>query len=178
MLFYYMLRGINLIMNLFPSADYHTNKNNHPNGWSFLLCLLDTINAILLKAEWNRFAYFFLLTRRKYICSHQFLNWWQQMSTGHLHFWSFASPGDHKNIPPLRVGYFYGGAEGQPVLTTKLSKDYIYSFRGDSSLLGWCVFTVWCVYVITIFLLVFSEIPRYQCTDYFLRFPPYYHSPP
>ena len=29
-----------------------------------------------------------------------------------------------------------GGAEGQPVLTTKLSKDYIYSFRGDSSLLG------------------------------------------
>ena len=26
----------------------------------------------------------------------------------------------------------YGGAEGQPVLTTKLSKDYIYSFRGDT----------------------------------------------
>ena len=30
----------------------------------------------------------------------------------------------------------YGGAEGQPVLTTKLSKDYIYSFREDSTLLG------------------------------------------
>ena len=34
------------------------------------------------------------------------------MSTGHLHFRSFDSPGDYKNIPPVRVGYFSGGAEG------------------------------------------------------------------
>ena len=41
--------------------------------------------------------------------------------------------------PPLdfhQMVAWNGGAEGQPVLTTKLSKDYIYSFRGDSSLLG------------------------------------------
>ena len=35
-----------------------------------------------------------------------------------------------------KIVLLVGGAEGQPVLTTKLSKDYIYSFRGDSSLLG------------------------------------------
>ena len=44
-----------------------------------------------------------------------------------------------KEEPPLdlhQMVVWNGGAEGQPVLTTKLSKDYIYSFRGDSSLLG------------------------------------------
>jgi len=29
------------------------------------------------------------------------------MPTGYLHLKSFDSPGDHKNIPPKRVGYFY-----------------------------------------------------------------------
>ena len=32
-------------------------------------------------------------------------------------------------------GFPAGGGEGQPVLTTKLSREYIYSFRGDNSLL-------------------------------------------
>jgi hypothetical protein len=27
------------------------------------------------------------------------------------------------------VAYFYGGGEAQPVLTTSISKDFIYSFR-------------------------------------------------
>ena len=40
-----------------------------------------------------------------------------------------------KHIFTKKKGFGYapfGGAEGQPVLTTKLSKDYIYSFRGDT----------------------------------------------
>ena len=50
-----------------------------------------------------------------------------------------AAPQKHYTVllsRPVWVAFIFGGAEGQPVLTTKLSKDYIYSFRGDSSLLG------------------------------------------
>ena len=35
-----------------------------------------------------------------------------ELYTGQFHLDWFDSPGDHKNIPPFRVGYFYGGAEG------------------------------------------------------------------
>ena len=61
-----------------------------------------------------------------------------QQSIGLLHVDGFDS---HILVMPMKNttqmgGVIIGGAEGQPVLTTKLCKDYIYSFRGDSSLLG------------------------------------------
>ena len=64
-----------------------------------------------------------------------------QQATVHrtVAFKLFDSPRPNA-IPKIKTtqkgGFIFGGAEGQPVLTTKLSKDYIYSFRGDSSLLG------------------------------------------
>ncbi len=46
-------------------------------------------------------------------CSHQFLNWWQQLSTGQLHVDGFEShhPNTHTKTktPPNRVVFYFGG---------------------------------------------------------------------
>ena len=99
--------------------------------------VLYKLSCCYIEAEGNRFT-FLLFAKSKNNSSNQFLNWLQELSTGQLHFDRFDSPSFHKTIARTLYGcvLLFGGAEGQPVLTTKLSKDYIYSFRGDSSLLG------------------------------------------
>ena len=42
--------------------------------------------------------------------SHQFLNWWQQMSTGHLHLDGFEPHiATKKKNHTIRCGFFFGG---------------------------------------------------------------------
>ena len=70
--------------------------------------------------------------------SHQCLHWWQQQSAGLLHINGFdfhILTSTNKKTTQVG-GFFIGGGEGQPVLTTKLSKDYIYSFRWDTGVLS------------------------------------------
>ena len=42
-------------------------------------------------------------------CSHQFLNWWQQLSTGQLHLDGFESTSKQKRDTPKGVSLFWWG---------------------------------------------------------------------
>ena len=55
------------------------------------MCLLGTIDSILLKAKGNLLAFLFLFARSKNNCSNQFLNWLQELSTGQFHLDWFDS---------------------------------------------------------------------------------------
>ena len=58
----------------------------------------------------NRFAFFFLSTRKKNISRTQFANWVQQVSTGHLHLRSFDSgAGDKKRERQKPLSFFGAG---------------------------------------------------------------------
>ena len=110
-----------LHLNWFDSAA--TIKKSHPFGWDFFMCLLDTIDAILLKAEGNRFASFLLSTRRKDICSLQFLNWWQQMSAGHLQLNWFDSAATIKISHPSGWDIFMVEPRGiEPLSESNLTR--------------------------------------------------------
>ena len=66
----------------------------------------------------NRFAFSFFFEKKENRRSHQFLNWWQQVSTGHLHFNRFDSVSlTHKKRETLlRVSLFLVPATGiEPV---------------------------------------------------------------
>ena len=66
----------------------------------------------------NRFAFSFFLKKKENRRSHQFLNWWQQVSTGHLHLNRFDSVSlTHKKRETLlRVSLFLVPATGiEPV---------------------------------------------------------------
>ena len=68
---------------------------------------------------WIRFAFSFVNAKEN-ICSHQFLNWWQQVSTGHLHLDGFEShhlPTAKQKHQPLRLVFCFGG--GWWILTTE-----------------------------------------------------------
>ena len=66
----------------------------------------------------NRFAFSFFSKKKENRRSHQFLNWWQQVSTGHLHLNGFDSVSlTHKKRETLlRVSLFLVPATGiEPV---------------------------------------------------------------
>ena len=46
--------------------------------------------------------------RKKNYCSHQFLNWWQQVSTGHLHLNGFESHHPYQTKKPSPNGLGFG----------------------------------------------------------------------
>ena len=54
----------------------------------------------------SRFAFSFFLSKKENICSHQFLNWLQQVSTGHLHLDGFDSLPAKKARHPSGVSCF------------------------------------------------------------------------
>ena len=61
---------------------------------------------------WVRFAFIIHSTRMINICSHQFSNWWQQLSAGQLHLDGFESHHPHrkqKHLPLWLVFCFGGG---------------------------------------------------------------------
>ena len=57
----------------------------------------------------TRFAFLPLRGTGKNYCSHQFLNWWQQVSTGHLHLDGFESRSRRKKAD-TPTGYLLFGA--------------------------------------------------------------------
>ena len=61
---------------------------------------------------WIRFAFLIPSAGMRNNCSHQFLNWWQQVSTGHLHLNGFEShhrPKAKQKPSPLGLGFCFGG---------------------------------------------------------------------
>ena len=58
---------------------------------------------------WIRFAFILPSAGRMNIGSHQFLNWWQQVSTGHLHLEGFESHHPHSKTktPAVKAGVLF-----------------------------------------------------------------------
>ena len=74
-----------------PTASSALKSQRHLSTAAHAAPSLDSATGGARARGQNRFALFFLSTRKNNICSSQFANWEQQVSTGHLHLYGFDS---------------------------------------------------------------------------------------